>query len=100
MGGDQLVPALVPGIDRDLHTAIEETRGAEYGKLIGEVQALDGARQLIGELKEGGATVVLASSSPRVPSPTAGRPRTMWTRRSPSRISCARRSKRQTRPRP
>ena len=65
MGGDQLVPALVPGIDRDLHARIEDTRGDEYGKLIGEVQALEGARELIAALKERGGTVVLASSSPQ-----------------------------------
>lgn len=65
MGGDQLVPALVPGIDRDLHARIEDTRGDEYERLIGEVQALEGARELIAALKERGATVVLASSSPQ-----------------------------------
>jgi HAD superfamily hydrolase (TIGR01509 family) len=65
MGGDQLVPALVPGIDEDQRDAIEETRGEEYAKLIGEVQPLEGAHQLIAELKERGATVVLASSSPQ-----------------------------------
>ena len=65
MGGDQLVPALVPGADRDLHAAIEEARGHEYGKLIGEVQALEGAHELIAELKGRGVTVVLASSSPQ-----------------------------------
>jgi HAD superfamily hydrolase (TIGR01549 family) len=65
MGGDQLVPALVPGIDDDRHNAIEETRGEEYAKLIGEVQPLQGAHELIAELKERGATVVLASSSPQ-----------------------------------
>jgi HAD superfamily hydrolase (TIGR01549 family) len=65
MGGDQLVPALVPGIDDDRHNAIEETRGEEYAKLIGEVQPLEGAHELIAELKERGATVVLASSSPQ-----------------------------------
>jgi HAD superfamily hydrolase (TIGR01509 family) len=65
MGGDQLVPALVPGANRDLHTAIEETRGREYGELIGEVQPLEGAHELIAELKGRGVTVVLASSSPQ-----------------------------------
>jgi HAD superfamily hydrolase (TIGR01549 family) len=65
MGGDQLVPALVPGIDDDRHNAIEETRGEEYAKVIGEVQPLQGAHELIAELKERGATVVLASSSPQ-----------------------------------
>ena len=65
MGGDQLVPALVPGIAEEVHRAIEETRGEEYSKLIGEVQPLEGAHQLIAELKERGFTVVLASSSPQ-----------------------------------
>ncbi len=65
MGGDQLVPALVPEIDQELHDAIEETRGDEYSKLIGEVQPLEGAHELIAELKERNLTVVLASSSPQ-----------------------------------
>jgi phosphoglycolate phosphatase-like HAD superfamily hydrolase len=47
-----------------VRAAIEETRGQEYAKLIGEVQALDGAHELIADLKAAGWTVVLASSSP------------------------------------
>jgi len=65
MGGDQLVPALVDGIEKDLHEAIEETRGEEYAKLIGEVQPLEGAHDLIADLKDRSVTVVLASSSPQ-----------------------------------
>jgi len=65
MGGDQLVPALVPGIDDALHEVVEETRSERYGELIGEVQAFDQAHELIADLKEAGATVVLASSSPQ-----------------------------------
>ena len=64
MGGDQLVPALVPEIDDALHDEVEETRGKEYAKLLGEVAALDGGRDLIVELKKRDLTVVLASSSP------------------------------------
>jgi HAD superfamily hydrolase (TIGR01549 family) len=64
MGGDQLVPALVPDIEAELQEAVEETRGDEFGRLIGEVVALEGAHELIAELKERGLTVVLASSSP------------------------------------
>ncbi len=64
MGGDQLVPALVPGIDESSHEAIEETRGEEYAQLIGEVQALEGVHELIAALKERGHAVVLASSAP------------------------------------
>jgi HAD superfamily hydrolase (TIGR01549 family) len=65
MGGDQLVPALVPGIDQELHDAIEETRGKRYAELIDEVQAFDQAHELIEELKQRDVTVVLASSSPQ-----------------------------------
>ncbi len=65
MGGDQLVPALVPGIEDDLHEAVEETRGDRYAELIDEVQAFDQAHELIADLKERGLTVVLASSSPQ-----------------------------------
>jgi HAD superfamily hydrolase (TIGR01549 family) len=65
MGGDQLVPALVPGIDRELHEAVEETRGERYAELLDEVQAFDQARELIQELRQRDVTVVLASSSPQ-----------------------------------
>jgi HAD superfamily hydrolase (TIGR01549 family) len=65
MGGDQLVPALVPGIDRELHEAIEETRGERYAELLDEVQQFDQAHELIQELKQREVAVVLASSSPQ-----------------------------------
>jgi HAD superfamily hydrolase (TIGR01549 family) len=65
MGGDQLVPALVPGIDEELHDAIEETRGKRYAELIDEVRPFDQAHELIADLKARDLTVVLASSSPQ-----------------------------------
>jgi HAD superfamily hydrolase (TIGR01549 family) len=65
MGGDQLVPALVPGIEDEVHEAIEETRGERYAELIDEAQPLDQAHELIADLKSRGVTVVLASSSPQ-----------------------------------
>jgi HAD superfamily hydrolase (TIGR01549 family) len=65
MGGDQLVPALVPGIEGELHEAVEETRGERYAELIDEAQPLDEAHELIADLKSRGTTVVLASSSPQ-----------------------------------
>jgi HAD superfamily hydrolase (TIGR01549 family) len=64
MGGDQLVPALVSGIDDDLHEAVEETRKVRYEELIDEVQAFHEAHELIADLKAHDLTVVLASSSP------------------------------------
>jgi HAD superfamily hydrolase (TIGR01549 family) len=64
MGGDQLVAALIgedgERLDGD---AIREAEGEAYGELIGEVQAMDGASELLRELGEDGATVVLASSA-------------------------------------
>jgi HAD superfamily hydrolase (TIGR01549 family) len=65
MGGDQLVPSLVPGIEQDLHEAIEETRSERYAELLDEVQAFDQAHELIEELLQREITVVLASSSPQ-----------------------------------
>jgi HAD superfamily hydrolase (TIGR01549 family) len=65
MGGDQLVPALVPGIDDDQHKAVEETRGERYAELIDEVQAFEQAYELIADLRARDLTVVLASSSPQ-----------------------------------
>jgi HAD superfamily hydrolase (TIGR01509 family) len=65
MGGDQLVPALVgPDVDREQGEAIRDARSELYGELIGEVAPLDGAHELISDLKERGLRVVLASSSP------------------------------------
>ena len=65
MGGDQLVPALVPGIEHDVHEAVEEARGKEYAELLDEVEPLEQAHELIEELKNRQLTVVLASSSPQ-----------------------------------
>jgi len=64
MGGDQLVAALI-GEDgeRSDGDAIRAQEGEAYGKLIGEVQAMDGASELLRELREEGATVILASSA-------------------------------------
>jgi HAD superfamily hydrolase (TIGR01509 family) len=65
MGGDQLVPALVgPDLDREQGEAIRDARSELYGELIGEVAPLDGAHELIMDLKERGLRAVLASSSP------------------------------------
>jgi HAD superfamily hydrolase (TIGR01509 family) len=64
MGGDQMVAALVgeraESADGD---AIREAEGEAYGELIGEVQAMDGATELLEELRADGARTVLASSA-------------------------------------
>jgi HAD superfamily hydrolase (TIGR01509 family) len=65
MGGDQLVPALVgQEVDDEHGDAIREDRARIFEELIEEVSPLDGARDLIGELKRRGFRTVLASSSP------------------------------------
>ena len=66
MGGDQLVPALVGDeVDRELGDDIRDARAELYGELIGEVAPLDGAHDLVADLKQRGLQVVLASSSPQ-----------------------------------
>jgi HAD superfamily hydrolase (TIGR01549 family) len=64
MGGDHLVKAL--GGDRLEDERGDDIRAAEkvlYAELIGEVEPLQGARELIETLKERGHAVVLASSA-------------------------------------
>jgi HAD superfamily hydrolase (TIGR01549 family) len=64
MGGDQLVGALCG--DELEEQQGDDVRGAEkelYMELIEEVEPLEGARELIGDLKERGHAVVLASSA-------------------------------------
>jgi HAD superfamily hydrolase (TIGR01509 family) len=64
MGGDHLVEAL--GGERLEEEKGDDIRAAEkvlYAELIGEVEPLEGARELIEDLKEQGHAVVLASSA-------------------------------------
>lgn len=64
MGGDQLVAALTSEEWDEEHG--DDVRAAEkalYLALIDEVEPLDGARELIVDLKERGSQVVLASSA-------------------------------------
>jgi HAD superfamily hydrolase (TIGR01509 family) len=65
MGGDQLVPALLgKDVDEEKGDEIRDTRDPIYKELMPEVEPLEGAHELIAELKARGLTVVLASSSP------------------------------------
>jgi HAD superfamily hydrolase (TIGR01549 family) len=64
MGGDQIVAALVgEGAEQSDGDAIRAAEGKAYGELIGEVQAMHGATELLGELCEDGAKAILASSA-------------------------------------
>ncbi len=64
MGGDQLVAALAgEAVEEERGDGIREAEGDEYSKLIGEVEPVAGARELIVDLKDRGHPVVLASSA-------------------------------------
>jgi HAD superfamily hydrolase (TIGR01549 family) len=64
MGGDQLIAEICGElIEREQGDAIRASEKERYMELIGEVQPLDGARELILDLKERGHGVVLASSA-------------------------------------
>jgi HAD superfamily hydrolase (TIGR01549 family) len=64
MGGDQLVAALAgDDVEERLGDSIREAESELYRELIGEVQAMEGSRELIEDLREAGNTVVLASSA-------------------------------------
>ena len=64
MGGDQLVAALIgdEGEEAD-GEEIRKTEGEAFGDLIGEVEPMAGAIELLRDLHEDGATVILASSA-------------------------------------
>jgi HAD superfamily hydrolase (TIGR01509 family) len=64
MGGDQLVAALCGKlVEEEKGDGIRTAEKVLYGELIGEVEPLEGARELIEDLKERGHVVVLASSA-------------------------------------
>jgi HAD superfamily hydrolase (TIGR01509 family) len=64
MGGDQLVRALCgEEVEEDKGDDVRQAEKALYLALIEEVEPLDGARELIVDLKERGHAVVLASSA-------------------------------------
>jgi HAD superfamily hydrolase (TIGR01549 family) len=65
MGGDQMVPALI-GEDRDREIGAE-LRSAEkrhFEEMLDEIAPLDGAHDLLDDLRERGYELILASSSP------------------------------------
>jgi HAD superfamily hydrolase (TIGR01509 family) len=64
MGGDQLVAAVAGDeVERELGDDIRTAEKALYLAMIEEVEPLEGARDLIVQLKERGHQVVLASSA-------------------------------------
>ena len=64
MGGDQILDALIGGkAAAEQGDAIREAEAEAYEELVGEVEPMEGARELIAKLKEEGSTVILASSA-------------------------------------
>ncbi len=64
MGGDQLVTALTDEqTERELGDRLRELQGDFYGQMIGEVETMDGASELLRDLHDHGHTVILASSA-------------------------------------
>jgi HAD superfamily hydrolase (TIGR01549 family) len=64
MGGDQLVASLCGDeVEDERGDDLRDSEKELYAELIDEVEPLDGARELIGDLKQRGHAVVLASSA-------------------------------------
>jgi len=64
MGGDQILDALIgEEAAAEQGDAIRDAEAEAYGELIGEVEPMEGARELIERLRDQGATVILASSA-------------------------------------
>ena len=64
MGGDQILDALIgekAAVEQG--DAIREAEAEAYGELIGEVEPMEGARELLAKLRDEDATVILASSA-------------------------------------
>jgi HAD superfamily hydrolase (TIGR01509 family) len=64
MGGDQLVQDITdPDVESRLGDAIRSRESECYGEMIGEVEAMKEASEILHDLSERGHTVVLASSA-------------------------------------
>jgi HAD superfamily hydrolase (TIGR01509 family) len=64
MGGDQLLPALSDeGFEREHGEDVREDEKSLYMEMIGEVEPMHDARELIEEIKRRGHAAVLASSA-------------------------------------
>jgi HAD superfamily hydrolase (TIGR01509 family) len=64
MGGDQIVAALIGEQgEREAGEEIRTAEGDAYAELIGEVEPMAEARELLADLREDGAATILASSA-------------------------------------
>ena len=65
-GGDNLLPALIPGIDKDEIQSLDKAHGEAFrSRYRGEVRPFPGARPLIERAHEDVKLIVLASSASR-----------------------------------
>src|SRR3954466_14236035 len=63
-GGDNLIPSLLPGLDKDEQSALEAWRGDLFKRCyMPRAVPFDGVRALFERIMADGAKVVLASSS-------------------------------------
>jgi HAD superfamily hydrolase (TIGR01509 family) len=64
MGGDQIVAALIGDEgEREAGNEIRDAEGEAYAELIGEVEPMDGARELLIDFERDGVATILASSA-------------------------------------
>jgi HAD superfamily hydrolase (TIGR01549 family) len=63
MGGDQILDALIGEEAAADGDSIRKAEAEAYGEMIGEVDAMEGGRELIEKLCAEGSTVILASSA-------------------------------------
>jgi HAD superfamily hydrolase (TIGR01549 family) len=64
IGSDRVVTLLAgEDIEGRLGEALRVAEGAEYQEMIDEVEPMEGAHELLGELKQAGHTIILASSA-------------------------------------
>ena len=65
MGGDQMVPALIGDVrDREVGDDLRSAEKARFEEMLGEIEPLEGAHDLLVDLHARGYELILASSSP------------------------------------
>ena len=65
MGGDQMVPALIgEARDRQIGDELRAAEKVRFEEMLGEIEPLEGAHELLADLDARGYELILASSSP------------------------------------
>ena len=64
IGNDRVVEMLAgEEVDRDLGDQLRDGQSAQYEEMIGEVEPMEGAHELLSDLKQAGHPIILASSA-------------------------------------